>query len=111
MISNTNVKVLNAVDMSTDHTSSTIDKRGYSLYSIQYIWTGFSGTATIVTNASNDILAGSPTFTQVDSFIPSGTSGSRILNVEKAGYGLINVVYSQATAAGTLTVIYNSIQE
>ena len=94
--------MLKAVDMSIAQPSAPVVIQGITNYAIQCSWTGFTGdgTETITTSASNDEVIWTP----VDSFIPTGTTGSRMLNVEKAGYRFVRVFYVPGTTVGSLTV-------
>ena len=72
-------------------------------FAIQSNWTGFTGDAgaRITTYGSNDGI----TFTSVDAVAPTGTTGSYLLNVEKAGYRFVKVIYTQTTTpTGSLFV-------
>ena len=89
-------------DMSQAQTSQAQPIQGITCYAVQYIWSAFTGTGSemITTSGSNDGV----NWTQVDNFIPMGTTGSTMLNVEKAGYRFVQVVYTPATSSGSLTV-------
>lgn len=98
-----NFKLLNNVSAGSNQTSDVLDINSFVLYAIQFSWSGFSGSATFYTEGSND----GDIWTVVDSFIPSGTTGSRLLNVEKAAYAKVRVRYVRTTGAGTLLVTLN----
>ena len=89
------------VDMSAPQTSPAQVIQGISLYCVQFSWTGFSGSGSevISTEGSNDGIV----WTTVDSFIPTGTTGNRLLNVEKAGYRFVQLVYAPASSSGSLS--------
>lgn len=94
--------LLQAADMSVNSVTVDTAIQGITCYAIQANWSGFAGDATarITTSGGND----SVNFTQVDSIIPTGTSGSYLLNVEKAGYRFIRLQYTQTGApVGTLS--------
>lgn len=105
IINKLNVKLLNAVSAGTTILSDSLDIQGISFYSFQTSWSGFSAVSPVVTlYASNSLTE---PFVQIDSFIPSGTTGGRIVNVERAGYAYLKVGYSCASGAGTLTASIN----
>ena len=81
--------------------SGSVAIQGLSCYAVQSSWAGFNSDASarIVTQGSNDNV----NWTQVDSVTPSGTTGSYLLNVEKAGYRFVQVSYTQTSGVGTLT--------
>lgn len=87
--------------MVTTQTSAIQPIQGITCYAVQFSWTSFSGDGTeiINTNGSNDGII----WTVVDSFIPTGTTGNRMLNVEKAGYRFIQLTYVPGSTTGTLT--------
>jgi len=93
---------LNNVSMASVQQSSVESVQYLTCYSIQCSWTSFAagGNETIVTYASND----GNIWSAVDSFIPSGTTGNRMLNVEKCGYRFIKVIYTPNSSSGTLLV-------
>lgn len=88
--------------MATDQVSATQTIEGISCYAVQYSWSAFSGDGTeiISTLGSND----GEIWTSVDAFIPSGTTGNRLLNVEKAGYAFVSIEYTAGSTSGTLLV-------
>ena len=93
-------KLLDAVNMNAS-TSATQAIQGVGGYCIQGFWSGYSGSGeTIATQGSNDGV----NFTQVNSVNVTGATGSFILNVEKAHYRFVKVVYTTGTTTGTLTV-------
>lgn len=98
-----NIKLLNNVSAASNQTSDALDINSFVLYAIQFSWASFSGTATFYTEGSND----GTIWTVVDSFIPSGSSGSRLLNVEKAAYAKVRIRYTQTGGAGTILAVLN----
>lgn len=92
--------VFSAVNMNATQTGDSIAIQGITCYTIQAGWTGFNGdtAARITVYASNN----NTLWTQIDQIIPSGTTGSYIFNVEKAGYRFVKVIYTQTAATGTL---------
>lgn len=88
------------VNMNANNTSPSETIEGLTCYCIQIGWTGFNSdsTAKITTFASNN----NTLWTQIDAIIPTGTTGSYVLNVEKAGYRFVQVIYTQTAATGTL---------
>ncbi len=104
-----NIRFFDSINANANSTSAVIEISGITCYAAQFSWSGFSaGAATIVTEATNDDNLTTRVFTSVDSFIPSGTTGNRILNVEKAGYKYIRFTYTQTTGAGTILGIVNA---
>lgn len=96
--------LMNDINASSDYISNSIDINGFVLYSIQFSWSAFSAPACAVyTEASNDGNA----WTAVDTFVPFGITGSRMLNVEKAAYAYVRVRYVQSGGAGTIKAILN----
>lgn len=101
-----NIKLFDELDMSGDSESNSEEIQNVTCIAIQYIWTGFNEdvTASISTQGSND----DTNWATVDSFIPTGASSNRLLNIEKAGYAFIRCSYDQTAGVGSLTVILNS---
>jgi hypothetical protein len=96
--------LMDNINASSNYTSNPLDINSFVIYAIQFSWTGFSApTSAIYTEGSND----GNTWTIVDSFIPNAGTGSRLLNVEKAGYAFVRVRYSQLGGAGTINAILN----
>lgn len=107
-----NTKVFVNINMSTSNTSAPIPANSFSLYALQAWWTGFTASASdlIIIEATNDIsdtIDSNKVYTQIDAFIPVGTTGSVMLNVEKAGYAIIRIRYVTSGATGTLNTILN----
>ena len=98
------VTLMDNINAASDYTSNTLNINDFVLYCIQFSWAGFSApTCSLYTEGSND----GNIWTVVDSFIPNGSSGSRLLNVEKAGYAFVRVRYTQSGAAGTINAVLN----
>ena len=90
--------------LSASFTTASVDIQSYSLYALQFSWSGYStGSVTVETQGSND----DTTFTTIDSFIISTNPTSYILNVEKAGYSNVRVKVTSSSGTGTLTAIIN----
>lgn len=95
--------VFKLVNMNTTQTSTSIPVQGITCYAIQSSWTGFTGDGTekITTYASNDEII----WSQIDSFIPTTTVANGMLNVEKAGYRFVRVIYTPGSGTvGTLLI-------
>jgi len=92
--------LLNNIDMTDAAESTEINISSISCYAIQCSWTNFTGDTTerIITSGSNDGVI----WTAVDTFVPSGSTGNRLLNVEKAGYRFVKLSYTQGITTGTL---------
>src|ERR1035437_10063396 len=106
-----NITLFNAINMSTGATSAPVNINGFSLFAIQYNWTGYTASGeVIITEGSNDISEipeTSKVYNPFDSFIPSGTTGSRLFNYEKAGFALVRIRYTTTGASGALTSKFN----
>ena len=98
-----NQKLFDALDMSTvDIASDTQSIQSITCYAVQAYWDSFTGNGTerIITEGSNDAI----NWSTLDSFIPTGTTNSRMLNVEKAGYAYVRIHYTcDGGAVGNLT--------
>lgn len=98
------ITLMDNINASSNYISNSLNINDFVLYCIQFSWAGFSApTSAIYTEGSND----NTTWTAVDTFIPSGTTGSRLLNVEKAGYAYVRLRYTQSGGAGTIKAILN----
>lgn len=96
--------LMDNINASVDYTSNPVDINGFVLYSIQFSWSVFSAPAcSIYTEGSND----GEVWTAIDTFVPFGVTGSRLLNVEKAAYARVRVRYVQSGGAGAIKAILN----
>jgi hypothetical protein len=96
-------KLLDRVDMSVLQETDAISIQSLTCYAVQTSWTGLtvSGGESIATWSSND----GEIWSVEDNFIPAGTTGNRMLNVEKAGYRFVKIVYTPGpSTVGTLLV-------
>lgn len=100
-----NVKLLDGVNMSSNHTSDAFNIQSFSLYCAQFAWSGFSGVDALIEILGSNSLE--EPFISVDTYTPSGTTGGRLVNVEKAGYAYIKLKYSCSSGMGTLTASIN----
>lgn len=100
-----NKKMLDGVSAASNHLSDALDIQGFSLYCVQYSWSGFSAVNPLIKIYASNSL--SEPFIEIDSYVPAGTTGGRIVNVEKAGYALIKIGYSCSSGAGTITASVN----
>lgn len=100
-----NIKILDNVDANVSVESDPLNIQSISLYCLQATWDGFSAVNPTITLSGTNSLDES--FVQIDSFIPVGTTGGRLVNVEKAGYAYIKVSYSCTSGSGTITVSIN----
>jgi len=100
-----NVKLLDAVSASSDIDSDPLNIQSISLYCVQISWSLFSA----VNPAIALLASNSPDepFVQVDSFIPTGTTGGRMINVEKAGYAYVKISYTCDSGSGIITASIN----
>ena len=95
--------ILRSASMDTDQVGTPIGIQSITCYAVHAFWTGFGGDAgaLITMYGSNDGV----NFTAVSSTNPTGTSGSVLLNVEKAGYRFVRVDYTQTTTpAGSISI-------
>lgn len=93
-----NNKVFNAVSMTTNLTSVTIDLSETTGYALHAIWTG-APVGTISANGSDDGI----NFVSVASNPTGGTSGQYLLNVEKIHYRYVQITYTFTSGTGSLT--------
>lgn len=100
-----NIKLLDGIDAGTSIDSDPINIQSISLYCLQITWSAFSAVNPQVALLGSNSL--DENFVQIDGFIPSGTTGGRLVNVEKAGYAYIKVAYSCDSGSGQLTVSIN----
>lgn len=99
-----NKKLFENQTVSTSITSEAININAYSLYAVQHVWTGATGTWSIIIEVSNNGV----NFDPVDVTNVTGTSGSRMVNVEKAGYSWVRVRVNYTSGGGTLETTFNS---
>jgi hypothetical protein len=91
-------------------TSDPININGYSLYCVQHVWSGASGSWQIIVEGTNFNTSDDAYYTTVDitnitaSNVPTG---NRMLNVEKAGYAYVRVRIAHTSGGGTLTSLLN----
>lgn len=98
------ITLMNNISGASSYTSSSLNINDFVLYAIQFSWTGVTVAGSVYTESSND----GTIWTVVDSFIPSIGVGSRMLNVEKAGYAYVRVRYASAAGTnGTFKAILN----
>jgi hypothetical protein len=105
IVNKLNVKLLNNVSAGASVQSDAISIQEISLYCLQSTWTGFSAVTPLITLYGSNSLE--EEFVKIDAFIPTGSTGGRILNVEKAGYGFVKVAYTCVSGSGNLTVSIN----
>lgn len=99
-----NKKFFDAVTITGSSSSTSECINSYSLYAIQHIWTSFTGSIKLVTEGSNNDID----YTTVDTTTISGASGSRLINVEKAGYSHVRVSVTFISGSAILTSIINA---
>lgn len=101
-----NVKLFDNLDASdTSAESVAFNIQSISLFSYQVNWSSFSAVNPLIKLYATNSL--DQDFVQIDSFIPTGTSGGRIVNVEKAAYGFIKVEYTCTSGSGLITASIN----
>ena len=105
-----NKKILDEVAFDASQTSSSDYIGDCKTYAIQFIWSGATGaTGDLIVEGSID----NATFVPVDSFgITGESSGSRLVNVEIAGYSHVRVRWAYSAGSnGTLSVYIASKKE
>lgn len=94
-------KLFDSVNMNANQTSESQSIEGISCYAIEFSWTGFNedvdARISIQGSNSNSI------WSDIDVFTPTEAENSTLINIEKAGYKFVRVVYEQTAGAGTLT--------
>lgn len=100
-----NVKVLDNIDAGTAIESEPLNIQSISLYCVQATWESFSAINPVITISGSNSLV--EPFVQIDGFIPIGTTGGRLVNVEKAGYAYVKISYSCVSGSGTINVSIN----
>lgn len=102
-----NVKLFDELDASqTSEESSVLNIQSISFFSYQVNWSSFSAVTPVITLLATNSL--DQDFVQIDSFIPTGTTGGRLVNVEKAGYGFIKAEYTCTSGSGSITISINA---
>lgn len=97
-----------ALTVSANISSDPINLDGYSLFNIQHVWTGFTGSWNIIVEASN--IQGTKTdndYSTIYTTVVSGSSGNAMLNFEKAGFSFLRVRIVYASGGGSLKSILN----
>lgn len=104
-----NIALFDAVSLVTSEISAIQEITNFSLYAIQYAWTGFSGTVVITLEATNDLSnQHTRTFSTVSSITLTGSTGNQLINIEKAGYVAIRLNMASTGGAGTLRATINA---
>lgn len=101
-------KMLNAVDMSADQTSSVLtDITFQDNIGFQVVWSGATGLGEIFIDVSNDDKKIPDNWTALDfgaQVTISGASGSHLININQCPFAKMRVRFVRSTATGTLTV-------
>lgn len=104
-----NKKLLDSVNFAVNQTSPSDAINDAMAYAVQFIWSG-------ATAAAGDLIVEGSNVDVASSFVPVSTtsitgetSGSALINVERAGYAFVRTrwVYSSGSG-GTLTVYLSS---
>jgi len=95
-----NELIFDAQSMSTDLTSSIIDLGEAVGYCAHFVWTG-SPEGSVIVQASN-FNNNLDSFVEVDSQATGGTDGNYLLNIERAQYRYVRVLFSRTSGTGTL---------
>lgn len=93
-----NVKVFDAVAMTSNLSSAVIDLSQTTGYALHAIWTG-APVGTISASGGDDGI----NFVAVASNSTGGTSGQYLLNVEKIHYRYVQITYTFTSGSGSLT--------
>lgn len=103
-----NTTLFDNVAMTSNQSSAAKDISGISLYALQYVWTGASGTLSIIIEATN-VLENTQDadYSIIDNYSIVTATGNRMLNVEKAGYAKVRARIVQTIGTGTLKAIIN----
>lgn len=93
-----NLKILDAVLMTSNQESESIDIGEASGYAVHAIWTG-TPTGTIKVQGSND----NSNFIDIDSQAAGGAAGQKLFNLANQMYRYTKVVYTFGSSTGSLT--------
>jgi hypothetical protein len=107
-------KLLDAVSMASNQTSTVINTEYWDNVGFLVNWTGASGTGEIFVDVSNDKDESPSNWVELDFGNPisiTGASGSHIININQLPFAKMRLRYSElTTAAGSLTVTLVSKQ-
>lgn len=99
------VPAINSTNAGVGFISQPVDIKGFSLYCVQMSWSSLSVVSPLITVSGSNSL--DEPFAAIDTFVPTGSNGSRLLNVEKAGYNYVQVAYTVTSGSGNLKVTIN----
>ncbi len=89
--------LIDAEPLGSSYTSSSEDIRNCVGYAAQFVWTdGSSTSASVVVQGSLD----DTTYTDISSFNITTTSGSALINVERAMYTFVRFVFTRTGGTG-----------
>lgn len=96
--------LMDSVPITSNYTSDAEDIRNCVGYAAHFVWTGnSSSTASVVVQGTNDEDDSSAVFTTITSVNVTGSSGSSLVNVERAMYTFVRFVFTQTGgSAGTI---------
>lgn len=101
-----NKKLLDGVDFSVSQTSSGDAIYDALAFSIQFIWTGATGAAgDLIVEGSNDNSIFVPVST---TSITGETTGSALINVERAGYSYVRIRWVRSAGSGGVFTVWLS---
>ena len=96
------------ITISQNLSSSPVNLNGYSLFTIQHVWSGASGTWSVIIEGSNELGEKNDNdYTVIDTTLISGTNGNHMLNFEKAGFAFVRARIAYTSGTGTFKSILN----
>lgn len=98
-----NTKLLDAVSMGANASSSSKNINETRSFAVQVSWTGTSPVGTITIFGSND----DSNYTSLTTVSVAANSGSSLYNASDAGYSFVKVTYTFTSGTGSLTAIIN----
>ncbi len=101
-----NTNFLDNFTVSANSTSDPINIDAYSLYCVQHVWSGASGSFQIIIEASNFDTDEDQYYTTIDITnvtVANSPVGNRMVNVEKAGYAFVRIRIAFTSGGATLT--------
>jgi hypothetical protein len=99
-----NKKLLDNVSVAVSQSSDAININSYSLYAMQYDWSGYAGTTIVFL----EISCNGTSWVELDKYNILTANDSRMLNIEKAGYAWIRVrLLDPGTSIGNFTATIN----
>ena len=109
MLNQKTVKLLDAVTANANVTSAILDIRSLGTFSVQTIWSGFSGTVSVALQVSNVVPEASTAnnWTTINTVSLSGATSNNIFKLDVNAYCFARVVLTQTGGGGTVSAILN----